>query len=160
MPGRPNCGKLARLAAPVEDVVTEALFVALEDADLSAYVKRSQTQDMRRLEEAIRADEDALEQLAQDHYVNRIIERAEFLSARATIQERLSTNRSRASEDRQHGVLGALMAGAKLRESWPERPLDWKRAVLSVVIDHVILQPAVKGNNRFDPGLVEPVWRV
>jgi hypothetical protein len=46
-----------------------------------------------------------------------------------------------------------------LRKLWAERPLDWKRAVISAVIDHVVLDPAVKGRNAFDPSLVRLVWR-
>jgi site-specific DNA recombinase len=158
-PGTPNCGKLARLAEPMEDVVVEALFIALEDADLSGFLKGRERRDIQQIEHSIREDEAALEELSQDFYVDRIVQRAEYLSRRREIEERLSKKRSRAAEDRQHGVLGALMAGEKLRELWPGKPLDWKRAVLGVVIDHVVIEPALKGRNFFDPSLVRPVWR-
>lgn len=158
-PGYEACGKLARMAEPIEDIVTEMLFSALEDADLSGYLRGRQRQDMRLLEESIRADVWALEGLTQDHYVNRIIDRGEFLSARSSIEERLRDNRRRTAEDREQSVLGVLMAGAELRKIWPGKPLDWKRSVLGIIIDHVTIMPAVKGRNVFDPSLVEPIWR-
>jgi site-specific DNA recombinase len=158
-PGTGNCGKLARLAEPIEEVVTEALFIALEDADLSGFLKGRERRDMRKLEGAIREDEAALERLTHDHYVDHIIERGEFLSARSAIEDRLARNRRRAVDDRGGNVLGSLMAGEKLREQWTTRPLDWKRAVLGIVIDHVVIEPALKGRNFFDPSLVRPVWR-
>jgi site-specific DNA recombinase len=158
-PGQPNCGKLARLAEPIEEVVTEALFIALEDADLSGFLKGRERRDMRALEEATRADEAALDQLIKDHQVDHIISRAEWLAARVPIEERLARTRRRAAEDRGGSVLGVLMAGAKLREQWAVRPLDWKRAVLGIVIDYIVIEPAVPGLNKFDPNLVRPVWR-
>ncbi len=158
-PGKANCGKLARLAEPVEEVVSEMLFLSLEDADLSGFLRGRERRDIMQIEQSIRADEAALEQLIIDHQVDRIISRAEWLTARAALEERLSKKRGRASEDRRHGVLGALMAGEKLREKWGARPLDWRRAVLSVVIDHVVIEAAVKGRNTFDANLIRPVWR-
>ena len=37
-PGTPNCGGVARLADPVEEVVTMALFIALDSVDLTDYM--------------------------------------------------------------------------------------------------------------------------
>jgi hypothetical protein len=147
------------MAEPIEGIVSEMVFSALEDADLSGYLRGRQKQDMRLLEESIREDVWALEGLTQDHYVNRIIDRGEFLSARSSIEERLRDNRRRAAEDRAGSVLGVLMAGAELRKLWAEKSLDWKRSVLSIIIDHVTIMPAVKGRNTFDASLVEPIWR-
>ncbi|MEX2228593.1 MAG: recombinase family protein, partial [Dehalococcoidia bacterium] len=39
-PGDPNCGKLARLARPVEDVVRDAVVVALDGVDLREHVSQ------------------------------------------------------------------------------------------------------------------------
>jgi site-specific DNA recombinase len=158
-PGRGACGKLARVAEPVEETVTEMVFVALEDADLSGFVRGRERKNLETLQQNIRDDETALEALAQDFYVDRIIERGEFLSARDAIEKRLAKNRARAADDRRHGVLGELMAGAKLRELWPTKSLDWKRAVLGVVLDHVVIEPAQAGRNKFDPTKIKPVWR-
>ena len=53
----------------------------------------------------------------------------------------------------------AVGAGTEVRKQWESRPLEWKRAILSAVIDHVTLMPAVAGRNVFDPELVEVTWR-
>lgn len=159
-PGMPNCGKLARLAEPVEDVVTEAVFLALEDADLSQYMRRQEQEDESGLLASIRDDEEALETLSRDYYADKRISRAEFFAARDAITARLEANRQRLGRRNGHASLTeAVIAGAELRRQWPERPLQWKRAVIGALIDHVVLESARKGLNTFDPALVRPIWR-
>ncbi|MCH7718271.1 MAG: recombinase family protein, partial [Chloroflexi bacterium] len=159
-PGFPNCGKMARLAESVEQVVTEAVFLALEGADLTQYMKRQDDQADTALVESVTQDEAALEELSRDYYADKAITRAEFFAAREVVHTRLDQNRSRLARTRNNGVMvEALSAGVALRKQWAERPLEWRRAVIGAVIDHVVIHPAVKGRNIFDPELVEPVWR-
>jgi len=159
-PGQPNCGKLARLAEPVEEVVSEAVFLALDGADVTAYMRLRENEADRALLDGIGADEQALETLSRDHYVDKVITRGEFFAARDAITERLDRNRGRLARARDRAVLGAVAgAGEEIRRQWASRPLEWKRAVISAVIDHVVLLPARRGLNVFDPELVQPVWR-
>ncbi len=159
-PGLPNCGKLARLAEPVEAVVVEAVFAALEGADLTAYLRREMKSDEGALVDAIREDEDALEQLSRDYYADKAISRGEFFAARDAVQARLERNRAHLGSHQGYAIMeGVLSAGAEIRKQWPGRSLEWKRALIAAVIDHVVLLPAVKGKNKFDPTLVQLVWR-
>ena len=159
-PGMPNCGKMARLAEPVEDVVKTYVIAALDGADLTQYMYRQSESDEGALIEAIRRDEETLQQLSRDHYADGAISRTEFFAARDALQERLTRNRMRLGNHQQFAVIASVAsAGEAIQEQWERRPLEWRRALVAAVIDHVVLQPAVKGRNTFDPELVQPVWR-
>jgi hypothetical protein len=47
-----------------------------------------------------------------------------------------------------------------LRAAWPEMSVDDRRLVISSVLDHVPVKPAVRGRNFFDAERIgTPVWR-
>jgi hypothetical protein len=48
---------------------------------------------------------------------------------------------------------------AALRAAWDERDLAWRRAVVDALFEKVILKPAVKGRNFFDPDRVALIFR-
>ncbi len=159
-PGLANCGKMARLAEPVEDVVTEAVFQALEGADLAAYIRRDDREADAALWDAVAADEAALEDLARDYYAEKAISRPEFFAARDVLEERLERNRAAMARSSRSDVLNVVIgSGIDLRKMWTERSLDWRRAVIAAIIDHVVIEPAVRGRSAFDASLVRPVWR-
>ena len=156
-----NCGKTARLAEPVEDVVTEAVFQAIVGADIATYIRRTGREDDEAIWQTVAADEAALEELARDFYVDKAISRPEFYAARGALQGRLEQNRKVLARSSRTDVLSTVIGqGAlDLRKMWAERSLDWRRAIIRAVIDHVVLEPAVPGRNVFDPSLVRIMWR-
>ena len=158
-PGNNNCGKIARLADPIEELVREAVLIALDGVDLAAYIEKP-TEETDALLEIIRADEEALHELSSDYYVDRRIDRAEFFAARDTLKARLEANRGRLAKANGHGTLASVIGAAEeVRAQWEQRSLDWRRAVIGTVVDHVVIESARKGYNRFDPTLIKIVWR-
>jgi DNA invertase Pin-like site-specific DNA recombinase len=161
-PGRPNCGRLGRLADPVDEVVTRAVFAALDGADLADYMRTStavgpQDDDLAAI---IREDEDALEQLSRDHYVEKAITRAEYFAARDGLQARLEQNRARMARRIEGGMLHQVAgAGHEVEKRWATATFEWKRAVLSAVIDHVLIMPVGKGSHTFDANSIVPMWK-
>ena len=160
-PGNRNCGKVARLAEPVEEVVRESLFVALDGVDLREYMDQSNGDQTDELAEAIRVDEETQQELSRDYYVDKKIGRAEFFAARDSLVGRIESNRRDLAQANGHGLLNTVVgAGETVREQWNERSLDWRRAVLGAVIDSVVIEPApIKGRTAFDPSLVKIVWK-
>lgn len=161
-PGFGGCNTIFRMAEPVEDLVTEAVFEALDTPELTKqlHAQADSRSEEAELLDAIREEEAKLEELATDHYDKRLITKAEYLSVRDGIQGRIDNLRRELAKLDQGTVLAHLPSGGKaLRQRWEERGLDWRRAVVSTVVDSVKVHPAVKGNNRFDPTKVEIVWR-
>jgi site-specific DNA recombinase len=159
-PGTPNCGRLARLAEPVEELVTRAVFIALDGVDLAAYMKRTESIGDDGLLTSVRDDEEALEQLSRDHYVDKVIGRSEFFVAREGIQARLEANRMKLARKQGQEVLHTVVgAGREVEKRWESASLEWKRAVLSSVLDHVEIMPVGKGRHQFNHEAIKLIWK-
>ena len=155
-----NCGRLARAAEPVEALVAESLFAALDGVDLKKHMAQPKGADADVLAEGIHADEAALEQLFRGHFVDDEITRSAFYSTRDALTARIEANRSAMAKSNGKGMLNTIAgAGEAVREQWGTRDLDWRRAVLGAVIDQVEISPAVKGRVAFDPSLVKILWK-
>jgi site-specific DNA recombinase len=156
-PGEQGCGRLARLADPLEELAAELVFNALEGVDITDHLRADEDDDVF---DEIRRDEEALAQLSRDHYADGAISRAEFFAARDVLKERLERNQTRLGKRRSHTAIAqAIEAGAEVRKQWDERPLEWRRMVLTSVIDHLVVLPAVRYSKKFDPTLIRPIWR-
>lgn len=155
-----SCGGIVRFADDVEEFVTESVLTTLDGVDLRKYMQQPEAGVPDELLQAIRADEQAIEVLTHDHYVERRIERAEFFSARDALQARLEQNRREISRTNGRGMLNQIVgAGEAIRSQWPEAALDWKRAVISAVVDRVVIEPVIRRTGRFQPELVRIVWK-
>jgi hypothetical protein len=147
------------MLAPLEACVVDMALIAVDSPALSAEVRRQERTVGDASEFAsLRADEAALEQLARDHYVERVIGRSEYLAARDALTERIKAARTRIDQDANRSVL-ADVTGDNVRALWDAGDFDWRRRFLTSVIDHVSIGPGKPGATRFDPERVEVAWR-
>jgi hypothetical protein len=94
-------------------------------------------------------------------YGERAISLSEWLSARKPIERRLAAAKKLLAERTHASVLSDHVGNAlALRDLWSDLPLTRQRAIVAAVLDHVIVGPARRGYNRFDPDRFQPVWRV
>ena len=155
----PNtCGKTYIVADPLEEFVTEMALVALESGQLEAQIRaRAAEADSEPDLDELRADEEALEALSRDFYVDRIITRTEYLAARGTLQARIEDARHRMMRKSATAAIG--LAGGTARTRWPDLTFDQRRAVLGAIFAEIRIGPGRRGLNHFDAGRVEPIWR-
>ena len=156
-PASVSCGRLARLAEPIEEFVYEAVCIALEGVNLRDTTTKA-LPEASELGESIQNDEESLLGLIED-YANNLFTRGEFFAARDIINTRLEANRTTLRRLTGDAVLTGLAGGEALHLRWLTETLQWKRAVLAAVIDHVVIEPAVKGKITFDPSLIRIIWR-
>jgi site-specific DNA recombinase len=157
-----SCGRVSRRARLLDTYVTEEVFAALDTPKLIAAIRAQAKGDCpeAHLLQTLRDDQEAIEQLAADHYVARLIERGEFLAARQGLQSRIDdTKRALATIDRGTLIADLPTGGEAVRAAWGERGVDWQRALLRTVLEKVVVHPAVRGHNFFDPTKIEIVWR-
>lgn len=154
-----GCGKLAILAEPVEAHV-EAMVVEAIDSPALADALREATgrDDERAILDRLREDEAGLADLARDHYVDRIIGRAEFLAARAALQERITAGQRSLAMAAGNGPLAAVIGGA--RDRWARLGFDERRAAIGAVVEYVTVGAGRRGYNRPDMSRVAVTWRV
>jgi site-specific DNA recombinase len=155
-----GCGGIAVVADPVDAVVEEAIYGAVDSPEftrfLSATVQDSREADVIRL---LREDEAALEQLTHDHYAERIIDRRSFLSAKETLEHRIEKARRELGHNHRTAILTGLPSGAAaLQKAWEEGGIDWRHSVLESLIERVTVHPTLRGT-RFNPNRIEIRWR-
>lgn len=159
-PGDVACGGVHVIAEPLEAHVTEQVIEYLDSpalaAALDAHERRADTVSL----DALHADEAALEELSRDYYTERMISRAEYLAARDALEGRIKAARGKLARTNGTGTLRAVAGlGANLRDAWEHEGLEWRRKALTAVVDRIVIGPAIRGRNAFDPGRVSIEWR-
>lgn len=154
---RGGCGRCGIAAEGLEDLVVEAVLQRLDSPQMSdALARRSSARDVEIIDQSAEI-EAQLDQLAKDHYVDRLIGRSEFLAARGALQERLEATRAKLAARTPSDVLDGATEGFRAR--WAELSFDRRRAVLAAVLDRVDVAPTERSNNRFDPSRVSVAYR-
>lgn len=147
-----GCGGLSISAVPLEEHVTRQVFAHVGEDNIGRLV--ANPRGFRRELERRTAVETRLLELAE-LYANHDICRAEWLTARAPLVRQLST----LPDDRSH--LGALTLGDPTTavDVWNGIHIDRRRALLQLVIDVIIINPAPRKGPRLRPERIDIRWR-
>jgi hypothetical protein len=81
------------------------------------------------------------------------------MTARRSLEAAVEAAQRRVSRRRPTTALDGLDGPGALRAAWPELPLTRRRAILAAVVDRIVIGPARRGYNRFDPERVDVTWR-
>jgi len=161
-PGFGGCGRMATVAEPVEHLVAEAVLLRLDTPELAAALPdaRQANAEHAHLAEQVADDEAMLDRLATDYAVKTISHR-EWLSARQPIQTRTDAAKRRLSRiSPTHRIEDYAGQSTLLRDAWVDLPLTRQHAIIRTILDHVVVNPALKGRNTFDPTRFVPIWRL
>lgn len=161
--GLGGCGRIGIVGQQTDDEVRDRVLAALAGPGLARALSAAVGDDTRQQEltDQLVADEAALEQLAADHYVDRILSRAEFLAARERLQERIDATRRKLAGNGRARALAAIPSSDpdELLDWWDAAPLHEQRAVLSAMIERVRIMPAAKRGARWSPDRINVDWR-
>jgi hypothetical protein len=160
-PGFGGCGRTTVLAGELEAFVVEAVLHRLDSADLPRSLNGSGSgSDGSEWQAEIEQAQAKLDELAE-LWADGTIGRSEWLKARAPIEKRQTLAKKRlAALNRTTALTPHLGDAEGLREKWAEMDLSRQQQIVAALLDHVIVGPARRGYNRFDPSRLEPVWRV
>lgn len=154
------CGRIAVIAVPLEEEVTDQLLGALAGPPLWQALEQVDDEDAGKITRQLVSDEESLEQLAKDHYVDRAISRREFLAARQALERRIDANRTALAVPVSRAALTGLPRNPdELRGSWAGLDVDRQRAILEAVVEGIVILPGKPGRRSFDPARVEIGWR-
>jgi DNA invertase Pin-like site-specific DNA recombinase len=164
--GGPNfagCGKICVLSQPVEDLLRDLIAHRLAGPGLAKAIADAAadspdtTSAMRDLE----AQEAKLEQLAADFAADRLTHK-EWHVARDAVAARADSLRSSVASM----TTGAAVAISDfpatedaIRDRWDSETVEWRRRLTGLLVDRVVVAPAVKGRNFFDPSRVGVAWK-
>jgi hypothetical protein len=164
---RAGCGRVYRHAEPLELLVTEAVLRALGSPKLlMALGTQANDGELRALVDEERADEAQLEEL-RVAWANRVkgLTLQDMLSMKAMIEENMEARRRKMATMQSGRALARIPLGANIREVWEEADLDFRRDLIRLVVEKVVVKPGRtyqrwRGKYRFDPRLVEIHWKV
>jgi hypothetical protein len=153
-PGAPGCGATTIVAAPLEQLVVDAVLHRLGTQRMAQQLTRKPKRERGEMD-VVRLEGD-LDGLAADFGSGRI-SRREWLTARKPLEDRLA--RARRAADAHNGTTAlAPFRGNNVRAAWDNLNLERKRAVLDALIDRVVINPATKA--VFESDRIDVVWRV
>jgi DNA invertase Pin-like site-specific DNA recombinase len=161
-PGFGGCGKMAINADPVEGFVAQAVLYRLDTPQLAQALTevRKANADHDQLAASIAEDAAMLDQLARD-YADKAISHQEWSTARQPIQGRIDQAKRRLSRiSRTNRIDDYVGKSQALADAWVGLDLLRQQAIIATVLDHLVVNPAVPGRNRFDPSRLDPIWRL
>jgi site-specific DNA recombinase len=166
---REGCGRIKRLAEPIDQLVTQLVIATLEDSDFAIPVA-SGNDDFA----AVYAEKQALEarqaQLAIDHYRLGVIDRVPYLAANEALAADITALGRKLDRASSYRHVTELPVGEVAQAEWDAHADDlaWRRELLGLLIERIIVKPVEHRyipvhrhfGARFDPDSVEVVPRV
>ncbi len=158
----PGCGKVARIMAPVDDLIADAIVYRLDSPVLRAELARQADNSV--LADLIgqeRAQETLLDELLEDRATG-LLSRTDYARAKERAESHLTGIRTRmAAETTSQSI---SLPSSLTREQWDVLPLETRRQVLEVLIERVTILPSTGERGRykqwqFNPDLVTIAWR-
>ncbi|GLD42913.1 serine recombinase [Mycobacterium kiyosense] len=161
-PDHGGCGRLTVVAAPVEELLAEAVMARLDSPQLADALagKTTADADVAALAAQVDADQERLDELA-GLYADGAITAREWIAARDPITERIiAARRDIAAATDTTAVYELAGTGEILRSGWADLDLGRQQAIVKAVLDHAVIAPGTPGSRRLDIDRVAPVWRV
>lgn len=157
-PGFFGCGSVYVLGPPIEAFVSEAVLVAFETPDFLSALQVDRSGDVIDLWQD-RADKftSRLDELAAAYAAEKISMR-EWLAAREPLQAQFEEARRKIVRSTAATTI-EQWADSDVRKRWTEATFDQRHALLKAVLFHIVVKPAVRGRNQFDPARFELIWR-
>jgi DNA invertase Pin-like site-specific DNA recombinase len=173
-----GCGKVARLAEPVEALVSDAVLDVLDSPRMAEVLGAAQGDEMAGLLSAYQDRKLKLDDLVAD-YASGLLNREQLAQAKTIVEDAMEDLRRRMDKLSSGRTLAALPVGRTIREAWAVADLEWRRTLVGLVVERVVIHPGKPGPRRwpadddqellertagrqwcFDPGKVEIIWRV
>lgn len=157
-----GCGKVFVAGESLERLIADAVLLRLDTPELARTINGQPHSDAEtgQLRKEIAADAEQLDELLE-LYTSRQIPTREWLKARTHIEERMNNSKRRLGRlDGGSSVLAHLGQGKVLSEAWngEDMTLSRQRAIVDLILDRVLIEPAKRQGNRLDPSRVTPVW--
>lgn len=160
-PDHGGCGGTFINADPVERLVTDAVLYRLDSPELADALAGRSSADERTTEltRALDETQEQLEELSLA-YANRDISMREWMTAKKPITDRHdAVQRQLATLTRTTALNGLVGNGETLRGTWSSLNLSRQHAIITALVDHIVIGPGTPGSRSVDPARVGIVWR-
>jgi site-specific DNA recombinase len=160
---RPGCGKVFRNADPIDTLVTEAVLYRLDSpeflAALGTQTNEAELQDLLNERQAKIAKRDSL----YSDYLADVISRELWLRGQGELEDMIDAIDRQLSSIQSGRSLAQIPLDGTLREIWAEADLDFKRDLIKLLVQKIVVLPGRtqkvwRKKWRFDPSLIRIVW--
>lgn len=165
-----GCTGMMRVAVTLDHLITESVLYRLDSDELRTLLMQQESRadeiaPLRDKEAVLRA---RLDSLLTD-YADGLLDRTEYATAKARVQETLSGVESELAAIYSSEQANALLSpSVSLRDAWESNPVSWRRKLLALVIDSVVVEksykrtPYVVGGKTYkmDADAVKINWKV
>lgn len=160
-PGEGTCGNLSLSAEPAEAAVRDMVLDALAGRALAAAVAADTDEQhadaIAALDELADRKREAAEMFATGD-----IGRSEWEAVRSKIEEQSeAVSATLAAPAPADGLVDELADADDLAALWDGADDDqWRRQVVQLLVDRIVVHPAAIRQRTFDPARLEPMWKV
>ncbi|MEV5408628.1 recombinase family protein [Thermopolyspora sp. NPDC052614] len=158
-----GCGGVHRRGDLVDLFISEAVLAKLEEAQFTARADAGEWDKQSELD----ATTEQLEELKQK-WISKQVTNDMFFALAPRLEREVNRLRGEKAKFEAAAAREQIKAStdvAEIRRRWflPESegglPISIKRTYIRRALHAVIVYPAVRGSKRFDPDLLEPIWR-
>jgi site-specific DNA recombinase len=159
---------LSRHAEPVEALVSEAVLRRFDSPPMAKEIARDDG-EVEALQDRYLEQKARLDQLVID-YGSGLLDREQLVLAKIAAEEALEGIKRKLARQEHNNVLASIPAGKSLRDAWKSADTDWRRTLVALVVERVVILPGRPGEHRwkardgrqwyFQPEHVRIVWRV
>jgi site-specific DNA recombinase len=151
-----GCGRIQRVAEPLEHLITEAVFEAVESDLFKRLIAGEEADPTQMLYEQLARDRGLLDRL-EGKVAEELIKPSTARRNRAQVERRMENTRRWIARKRGGQIVG--LAPRNLREVWPSLSLDRRRNIVKAVLMKVTVHPQ-PNSVVFDPGAIVVEWRI
>ncbi len=170
-----SCGKISRAADPLDALVTEAVLYRWDSENLAeALAKASNSPSAEEVSDLLakRAAEKAKLVEMAEAYAKNLMRLEQVTAATQIVEETIEAIERKIHRFTSNRILASMSVDATLREEWDRGDLDWRRSLLALIIERVVVHPCGRTEVRyrprqddprewrFDPEKIEIVWKV
>jgi site-specific DNA recombinase len=167
-----GCGKVARIAEPIERLVTAAVLDVLDSPEMGRMLAAaSENNEMRTLVDQYEGQKLKMNELIED-YASGLLNRDQLAHAKSIVESAMEETKRRMEKIQAGSIFRPLPPGTSIRQAWKdhEGDLHWRRSLINMLVEKVIVRRGRSGNTtwkdpnsedswRFDYQLVEIAWR-
>jgi site-specific DNA recombinase len=166
--GALGCGKIFRVADPIDLLVSEAVLRRLDSPDfIRALGAQANDGELKARIDERQHKEDHKRELLDDR-ARGILNRAEYEYAKHIVEDEIEAINRQLATMQSGRTLSRIPLDGSLRQVWAEADIDFKRDLIKLLVKKVIVLPGrtqrpckIQDQTfRFDPSLIRITWEV
>jgi site-specific DNA recombinase len=147
----------------VDILVREAVLSALDGSRMSKLLPDDAGQTVKLLLQRYQRLQRRMRDLVEDYAAGRLT-RAELAHAKMVVERQIEHVQAQLVELQPAHALQLVPAGETIRDVWEKGSFAWRRAVLALLIERVVIRPAPPTYTnyhgyRFSPESVAVIWK-